>query len=231
MTRQQPALARVALADQVTALLIERILDRAYAPGQKLNIDALSREFEVSSSPIREALTRLGFASTREIADFFNLIDIAEARDWAKAALRKNELVELAVTGDDGNTYAAFALSSVEADIASLEPAHVPARFLSPFDPAIRDRKRAFRLFGFAYTIEVFVPQEKRRYGYYVMPILEGERFIGRADLKVRRDEKRMDVKGLWPETNVIFDRRRKIAVEAAMAELSNFACKIRIPE
>jgi len=55
----KPLLARVALVDQVTSLLTQRILDRAYAPGERLNIDALSREFEVSSSPIREALTRL----------------------------------------------------------------------------------------------------------------------------------------------------------------------------
>lgn len=52
-------LSRVALSDQVTQLIQERILDRVYAPGERLNIDALTREFNVSSSPIREALTRL----------------------------------------------------------------------------------------------------------------------------------------------------------------------------
>lgn len=52
-------LTRVALVDQVAAVLQERILDGVYAPGQKLNIDGLSREFEVSSSPIRESLARL----------------------------------------------------------------------------------------------------------------------------------------------------------------------------
>jgi len=55
---RKPVLARVALVDQVTAFLMERVLDRVYVPGEKLNIDALSREFEVSSSPIREALTQ-----------------------------------------------------------------------------------------------------------------------------------------------------------------------------
>jgi len=55
----KPLLARVALVDQVAALLTQRILDRVYTPGEKLNIDALARELEVSSSPIREALTRL----------------------------------------------------------------------------------------------------------------------------------------------------------------------------
>lgn len=52
-------LSKTALTDQVTALVQERILDRVYQPGERLNIDALCREFGVSSSPIREALTRL----------------------------------------------------------------------------------------------------------------------------------------------------------------------------
>lgn len=52
-------LSKIALTDQVTDLIQERILDRVYQPGERLNIDALCREFEVSSSPIREALTRL----------------------------------------------------------------------------------------------------------------------------------------------------------------------------
>jgi DNA-binding GntR family transcriptional regulator len=67
---RKPVLARVALVDQVTALLMERILDRVYAPGQKLNIDALSREFEVSSSPIREALSRLAAVGLVASASF-----------------------------------------------------------------------------------------------------------------------------------------------------------------
>jgi len=140
--------------------------------------------------------------------------------------LRKKEIVELTVTASDGSAYSAFALPSVEAEIASLPPAHAPARFLSPFDPAIRDRKRALRLFGLDYTIEVFVPEKRRRYGYYVMPVLEGEGFIGRADLKTHREEKRLEVKGLWPEPNLVFERSRKNAVEKAVAKLAQFACQ-----
>jgi DNA-binding GntR family transcriptional regulator len=80
---RQPALTRVALADQVTALLMERILDRAYAPGQKLNIDALSREFEVSSSPIREALSRLAAVGLVTSATFTGFSVAPEpSREW-----------------------------------------------------------------------------------------------------------------------------------------------------
>ena len=48
----------------------------------------------------------------------------------------------------------------------------------------IRDRKRCLRLFGFDYRIEIFVPAPKRQYGYYVFPLLEGDRFVGRIDMK-----------------------------------------------
>ncbi len=171
----------------------------------------------------REALSRLGFATPSELANFFDLIELAEARDWAKSALRKKQLVEIAVTHADASTRPALALPSIEADIASLAPSQAPARLLSPFDPAIRDRKRALRLFGFDYTIEVFVPEKKRRYGYYVLPILEGQRFIGRADLKAHRSEQRIEVKGLWPESGIALDRRRKDAIDAAVAELCRF--------
>lgn len=171
----------------------------------------------------REALLRLGFATPSELANFFDLVELAEARDWTKTALRKKQLVEIEVTNVDGSTRAAFAMPSIEAEIASLAPLQTPARFLSPFDPAVRDRKRALRLFGFDYTIEVFVPEKKRRYGYYVLPILEGERFIGRADLKAHRAERRIEVKGLWPEADITLDRHRKNAIDAAIAELTRF--------
>jgi len=203
--------------------LAERVIPaalRAMKPTRKQTVDWACRE----------AIARLGFGTEREIAAFFDLVGIAEVRNWAKIALRKKEAVEIAVTANDGRTFPALALPTIEAELASLAPAPVLARFLSPFDPAIRDRKRAFRLFGFDYAIEVFVPARKRRYGYYVMPILEGDRFIGRADLKVHRAEKRMEVKGLWPETNVIFDHDREDAIEGAVAELTNFACSQQPP-
>lgn len=67
----------------------------------------------------------------------------------------------------------------------------------------IRDRKRARRLFGFDYTIEVFVPAEKRKYGYYVFPLLEGDRLIGRIDMKADRVLDALVVTGLWLEPGV----------------------------
>lgn len=172
----------------------------------------------------RKALARLGFASAREIAGFFDLAEPVEARLWAEAELRKKRLMKVGVTNADGSVRQALALPTIEADIEAIAPPPPTlARFLSPFDPAIRDRHRTRRLFGFDYTIEVFVPERKRRYGYYVLPILEGEHFIGRADLKAHRAENRIEVKGLWPEHGIISQASHDAAIEAALAELSRF--------
>ena len=76
-------------------------------------------------------------------------------------------------------------------------------KVLNPFDPLLRDRNRAERLFGFNYRIEVFVPAEKRVWGYYVFPILEGDRLTGRIDMKADRKTGTLDVRRLWLEKGV----------------------------
>jgi uncharacterized protein YcaQ len=90
----------------------------------------------------------------------------------------------------------------VEAAEALSEPGP-RMRVLSPFDPALRDRKRAERLFGFHYRIEIFVPEAKRRYGYYVFPVLEGTRLAGRIDMAAEAGRTCLTVRAFWPEPGV----------------------------
>jgi uncharacterized protein YcaQ len=76
----------------------------------------------------------------------------------------------------------------------------VPDRitFLSPFDRLIHDRDRTEALWDFFYRLEMYVPAAKREYGYYVLPILHGDRLIGRIEPVFDRSEKVLTVKGLW---------------------------------
>ncbi len=171
----------------------------------------------------RMALTRLGLATHQELAAFLALIDIAEARQWAAAMLKRGEIIEVSVTGHDGTPKTALAFPTIEDELTRPIDLHDNLRFLSPFDPAIRDRKRTSRLFGFDYTIEIFVPEKKRKYGYYVLPIMEGDRFVARADLKAHRDKDTLEVKGLWLEPGIKLDKARKAALEAALHELGKF--------
>lgn len=70
---------------------------------------------------------------------------------------------------------------------AKVPPPSSRAALLSPFDPVVWCRPRAERLFGFRYRIELYTPEEKRVFGYYVMPLLVGDRLVGRVDVRADR--------------------------------------------
>jgi uncharacterized protein YcaQ len=170
----------------------------------------------------REALNRLGFASAKEIADFWAIVSGAEVRDWIVA--HRDELIELEIGLAGGKehrlSYAfADAMESIEA--APVPPSRI--RVLSPFDPMLRDRNRAERLFGFNYRIEVFVPEPQRQYGYYVFPLLEGDRLIGRIDMKAERKASTLDVRKLWLEQGVKLSARRMEKLEAELKRIARF--------
>lgn len=105
-----------------------------------------------------------------------------------------------------------------------LPPLPSRPRILSPFDPALRDRARVERLFGYHYRIEVFVPEPKRRYGYYVFPVMERDRIIGRLDAKAARAEGRLAVRALWPEPGVAMGAGWIARLMAELDRLARFA-------
>jgi len=74
--------------------------------------------------------------------------------------------------------------------------------FLSPFDRLIHDRDRAEALFGFRYRLEMYVPKSNREYGYYVLPILSGDRLVGRIEPRFDRATKTLEVLGAWGDTS-----------------------------
>ena len=94
---------------------------------------------------------------------------------------------------------------------------------LSPFDNLICDRARTRLLFGFDYTMEIYVPADKRKYGYYVLPILHGDALIGRVDSKMDRQQNRLQINAVYAEPDAPRTKRAARAIAGAIEELGTF--------
>ncbi|QBY01491.1 winged helix-turn-helix domain-containing protein [Rhodophyticola sp. CCM32] len=162
------------------------------------------------------ALDRLGFATSGELAAFWGLVRPEEAKAWVAVALRQDRVIEVDIALAQGGLRRAVMWAETLESLAHLPPVAPRLRILSPFDPALRDRNRSERLFDFHYRIEIFVPEARRRYGYYVFPVMEGDRMIGRIDMKCDRSCGGLDVAGFWPERQVKMGkgRIRRLEVE-----------------
>lgn len=183
---------------------------------------------ELADWACRSALARLGFATASDLAKFWQSISIAEARAWCSAAMSRDEVVTVMVKdeGKDGEVRPMFAFHDWQRRVrrATLDQGRM--RLLCPFDPLIRDRARTRRLFNVDFRFEGFTPGSKRKFGYYVMAILEGDRIVGRFDPKVHRSEKGksvLEVKGLWWERGVRADQARRGKFRDSLEQLAIF--------
>ena len=170
------------------------------------------------------ALDHLGFATSGEIAAYWRAVSPEAAKDWCAAALARGEIMPVEVESADGARRGAYARPDVHAHAAAIPELPSRLRVLSPFDPALRDRNRTERLFGFHYRIEVFVPEALRRYGYYVFPVLEGAHLVGRLDAKAFRDKGTLRVRAFWPEAGVRMGAVRLARLMAELDRLARFA-------
>lgn len=134
--------------------------------------------------------------------------------------LEKKEIVPLSVEGIREPLYI---LSSDEGllDKALSEEEFMPrTQVIAPLDNMLWDRKLVEALFDFYYRWEIYTPKEQRQYGYYVLPVLQGEEFVGRIELETDRKGNTLVVKGYWPETGKKPDKR---ALNRCLKEFAKF--------
>jgi hypothetical protein len=169
----------------------------------------------------RNALDRLGFGSPGDIQRFWAATSAPEVKAWT--ANVADELVPVELQTAQGDWFKAFAPADIESRLAENVKPTSRLRILSPFDPVIRDRTRLSRLFGFDYRIEIFVPAAKRKWGYYVYPLLEGDRMVGRIELKADRKAGELRLLKLWQEEGVRWTSAREDKLDAELCRLARF--------
>jgi uncharacterized protein YcaQ len=179
------------------------------------------------------AIERLVVATPKEVADFWAAIEPAQAREWCARAAGEGRVVPVVVEAHEsakgGKSRPAYAVPDWERRLTRLPEAPRRTRLLSPFDPVLRDRARLRRLFDFDYRFEAFVPEPARRFGYYVLPVLEGDRLVGRIDPKLHRDEGVLRIRRVFWEPGVRVTRARRKGLEDAAARLANFVGAARV--
>ena len=165
------------------------------------------------------ALDRLLVATPKEIKSFWDATDIGEVKSWL--GKNSNELIAIEWQTADGSYIKSFAFNNIEERINSLMPLSDQIRIINPFDPLVRDRQRLKNIFNIDYKIEIFLPKEKRKWGYYVYLLLEGDNFIGRIEAKSDRKAGILNIINFWPENDIEWSKKQRDRLDI---ELSKFA-------
>jgi uncharacterized protein YcaQ len=146
---------------------------------------------EAQRELLRSAARAHGVGTAADLADYYRM-PVREARPRLAELAEAGELREVCVEGWREPAYL---------HPQARRPRRIEAAtLLSPFDPVVWYRPRAERLFGFDYRVEIFVPREKQRWGYYVLPFLHGDRLVARVDLKADRGARRLLVPAAYLE-------------------------------
>jgi uncharacterized protein YcaQ len=163
---------------------------------------------------LTRAAKSLGVSSQRDLADYFR-IPATKVTHLLDELVEDNTLVRFRV---DGWNVGGYGIADLKLDPAK----HTGTTVVSPFDPVCWNRDRTSRIFGFDYKIEIYVPEPKRIFGYYSLPVLHNGNFIARIDLKSNRQENTLQVKSTWAEENQV-SKFPNSAVGRHLNEIANW--------
>ena len=111
-------------------------------------------------------------------------------------------------------------MKSIISDEADLKPR---MSFIAPLDPLMWDKSLIQALWDYQYSWEIYTPAVKRKYGYYTLPILFGDRFVGRIEAVPDRKKRVLEVRGLWWEQGVRQTKKMNAALEKTLTGFAKF--------
>jgi uncharacterized protein len=183
-------------------------------------------EHEVVCAAAQKALRALGVATARDVTEHFTryrypgLTEVLTHLEATGRILR----VHVQEQGKDlAGTWFVHTESLPVLERLEQQAWEPRTTLLSPFDNLICDRKRTARLFDFTYQSEIYTPKDKRRFGYYVMPILSGDQLIGRIDPMFDRGRKQLMINAVHVEPATSITRETGQAIAVAIEELAAF--------
>jgi len=182
-------------------------------------------EQEVQYEAVQRSLRALGTANESEISWHFLRGRYRNLKDTLKQLEAESKIQTVDIADGPLGKGARYIHSQDlrildELDSGNWEPR---VSLLSPFDNLFCDRARTKLLFNFDYTIEIYTPQNKRKYGYYVLPILYGDKFIGRLDPLMDRKSKRLFIKAVHAEPAAPKDKDVSREIRESVEHLSEF--------
>ena len=171
-----------------------------------------------------------GIASERHLNNYFTApkLKAPERKQVIERNLKKKRIVEVEIPGQKGPHYMLPEYIDILGNLEHPEGTTI----VCPFDSLLWQRSRAEEWLDFRYRIEIYTPQKKREYGYYVMPILHNGRFVGRLDPKLHRDEQKLEIKALFLEDDNLRTPELVRELREALHDLSQFlgANRLEVP-
>jgi len=149
---------------------------------------------ELGQFLVRRALAAFGLAQPREIYDHIRAAKPSVIAQAITELVESGEVVPIKIENNNGDYYTK---PEILEKAHRLQSTQSVLHFLSPFDNLVIHRQRLKHLFGFDYALECYLPTDKRQFGYFTLPILWGEKLVGRLDPKADRVSKKLIIRNL----------------------------------
>ena len=187
----------------------------------------LKKPNECQTQQVLQAVKALGISKASWVADYFRMGKL-EAAIHPKTLAQQGLLLTIKVEGWEQEAYVHPHHAEVLQLAVDGKLTPTATRILSPFDPIVWDRKRALELFNFDYKLECYTPAQKRKYGYFTLPILRRGAIVARMDAKAHRKDGIFEIKSLHLEQGT---RVSQVLVKEIIEAIRSFSEWHKTPE